>query len=130
MHKGAIGERMVTLVGDLGPGRGRLTMPTPVNRCEHCCSIARALKSSFGWASYCFGTGATSSAGGAGVSGDSDQVLLGQQTEPVGGDDDDDDDTDLLQRMNEGVQVVLRVVLLLVPQLSQTFQDRLHGSLP
>lgn len=58
--------------------------------------------------------------GGAGVSWDSDRVLLGQQTELVG-DDDDDDDTGLLQRMNEGVQVVLRVVLLLVPQLSQTF---------
>lgn len=53
-----------------------------------------------------------------------DQVLLGQQTELVGG-----ADAALLQRMDEGVQVVLGVVLLLVPQLSQTFQHRLHGGL-
>lgn len=35
----------------------------------------------------------------------------------------------LLQRVHEAVQVVLRVVLLLVPQLSQTVQHRLHGGL-
>lgn len=35
----------------------------------------------------------------------------------------------LLQRAHEGVQVVLRVVLLLVPQLPQAVQHRLHGGL-
>lgn len=36
----------------------------------------------------------------------------------------------LLEGAHEGVQVVLGVVLLLVPQLAQALQHRLHGGLP
>lgn len=36
----------------------------------------------------------------------------------------------LLEGVHEAVQVVLGVVLLLVPQLSQVVQYRFHGGLP
>lgn len=114
-----------------------MALTTPTTWVDRCCSIARELKWLFWLIQLLLWevTGVQEALGprpGAGHPSDPDQVLLGQQTELVGGGvggGGGDGDAALLQRVDEGVQVVLCVVLLLVPQLSQTFQDRLHGGL-